>query len=288
MSKSYYDVLGVKKTASEAEIKSAYRKLAKKFHPDVSKEKNAEARFKELGEAYETLKDADKRAQYDQFQASGARGPFQPGGPQGFGGAGVDAGSFGDMFEELFRQRGGAGAGPRVRNGRDVTAELEVDLEDVFEGTSRTVELSFNGEARSLKVKIPAGADDGQQIRLRGQGHPGANGGAAGDLYLKLKLKAHPRFERLGRDILSALKLAPWEAAFGGAFEVATLGGPVKLKVAPESQTGQRLRLKGRGLAGEPAGDQIVEIKIVNPPINDDARAAFEALAAAAPFDPRG
>lgn len=286
-SKNYYDVLGLKKTATEAEIKSAYRKLAKKFHPDVSKEKNAEARFKEIGEAYETLRDAEKRAQYDEFQRGGGSGSFDP---RGFSGAsgGVDPGNFGDMFEELLRGRGGPGAGaPRPRAGRDVTAELAVSLEDVYEGASQTVELNIGGEPRSLKVKIPPGAEDGQQIRLRGQGHNGANGGTPGDLYLKLKLLAHSIFTRDGRNIVCKLKLAPWEAAIGGSFAVPTLGGAVKLKVAGGAQAGQRLRLKGRGLPGEPAGDQFAELVIVNPPLSDDMIAAMEALAIAAPFDAR-
>jgi curved DNA-binding protein len=289
-SKNYYDILGLKKTATEAEIKSAYRKLAKKFHPDVSKEKNAEARFKEIGEAYETLRDVEKRAQYDEFQRSGGRGSFDP---RGFSGApgGVDPGNFGDMFEELLRGRGGPGAGaagPRPRAGRDLTAELAVTLEDIYEGAAQTVELNIGSEMRSLKVKIPQGAEDGQQIRLRGQGHNGVHGGSPGDLYLKLKLRAHPTFTRDGRDIVCKLKLAPWEAALGGSFAVPTLGGAVKLKVAAGAQAGQRLRLKGRGLPGEPAGDQYAELQIVNPPLSDEMIEAMQALAAAAPFDPRG
>jgi len=283
--KNFYDILGLKKTASDAEIKSAYRKLAKKFHPDVSKEKNAEARFKELGEAYETLKDKEKRTQYDEFQRSGGPARFDARAPAGFS-SGADPNGFGDMFEELLRNRGAASA-PRARAGSDATTELDVDLHDVFSGTSRVVELSINGAVRSLKVKIPAGAEEGQLIRLRGQGGEGANGGPNGDLYLKLKIAEHALFRRDGRNVVFQLKLAPWEAAFGGSFEVPTLGGVVKLKVAPESQTGQRLRLKGRGLPGETAGDQYVELQIFNPPLDDAAREAFQELARVAPFDPR-
>lgn len=288
--KNYYDILGLKKTAANAEIKSAYRKLAKKFHPDVSKEKNAEARFKELGEAYETLKDAEKRAQYDDFQSRGGRGGFNPRqAGAGNSAGGVDPGNFGDMFEELLRGRAGGGAagGPRPRAGRDVTAELQVSLEDIHSGESRTVELNLAGEPRSIKVKIPVGAEDGQQIRLRGQGFAGSHGGAPGDLYLKLGIAPHPVFERSGRDVVVALKLAPWEAALGGSFAVPTLGGAVKLKVAGGAQSGQRLRLKGRGLPGDPPGDQFVELAIVNPPLTPEVLKAFEELALLAPFDPR-
>ena len=286
--KDYYGVLGVEASAGDAEIKTAYRRLARKYHPDVSKEAGAEEKFKAVNEAYEALRDPAKRKAYDQLRASGYRpgdevrpppGGFYrgPGGQPDFdfeeifagGGAG---GGFSDFFESLFgRQR--AGAGPRgPQPSGESRAKLAVPLSAVYAGS--TVRISVGG--RTLDVRVPKGVKPGQAIRLSRQG----NGG--GDLLLEIEYAAHPQFEVDGRNVIHVLPVAPWEAALGATISVPTLGGPVELKIPADSESGRKLRLRGRGLPGGAQGtdgDQIVELEILAPRAHDDAqRAAYATM----------
>lgn len=308
----YYKVLGVAPEASPDDIKKAYRRLARKYHPDVSKEANAESRFKEVGEAYEVLKDPDKRAEYDQLRRyGGAGGEFRP--PPGWQGrqrAGGDhgadfgAGDFGgaqgfsEFFEAIFGRgaagaaRGaGPGAGPfqsRARpRGEDVQVRLPVTLEEVVHGASRTLSLPTPDGTRTLKVNVPRGIADGGKVRLKGQGQPGPAGN--GDLYLVVELLPHARYRVDGKDLRTTLAVAPWEAMLGARIDVETLDGAVTLTVPANARAGQQLRLRGRGLPGEPAGDLYVELQIVVPRADEaQQRAAIEALRDAFPgYDPR-
>jgi curved DNA-binding protein len=288
--KDYYDILGVEPSAGEAEIKTAYRRLARKFHPDVSKEAGAEEKFKAVNEAYEALRDPAKRKAYDQLRARGYRpgdevqpppGGFGQGGAQGdfdfdeiFAGGGA-GGGFSDFFEELFGRRRGGGAepgfggarGPRPRG--DMRARLAVPLEAVYRGDS--VRIGVNG--KTLEVRVPKGVKPGQAIRLAGQG------GHGGDLLLEIEYAAHPQFEVDGRNIIHVLPVAPWEAALGATVSVPTLGGPVDLKIPADSEAGRKLRLRGRGLPGTPTGDQIVELEVLAPKAHTRAeREAYERL----------
>ncbi|MGN2252176.1 DnaJ C-terminal domain-containing protein [Frateuria sp. GZRe12] len=284
--KDYYDILGVKPDATEAEIKSAYRKLARQYHPDKNKEPGAEERFKAINEANEALRDPEKRRTYDQLRAGGYRGGEQfrppPGWGQGggfeFGGAGD--GDFSDFFESLFGRAGGGARGQsRPRRGRDVQAQVQIDLQTAFDGGRTRLALQDGGSERVLEVKIPAGILPGQVIRLTGQGQPGAAGGPNGDLMLEVMLREDPRFKLDGRNVSHVLPLAPWEAALGATVPVPTLAGTVDLRIPAGSQSGRKLRLKGRGLPGNPAGDQFVELSIRTPAAESDAqREAYEAL----------
>jgi len=282
--KDYYATLGVEPSAGEAEIKTAYRRLARKYHPDVSKEAGAEDKFKAVNEAYEALRDPQKRAAYDQLRAQGYRpgeefhAPPNFNGGQGFdfdeifgnGGAG---GGFSDFFESLFaNQRGGRarGAGPQPRG--DTRAKLAVPLEAVYAGDS--VRITVNG--KQLDVRVPKAIAPGQVIRLGGQG----NGG--GNLLLEIEYAAHPQFEVDGHNILYTLQVTPWQAALGTTISVPTLGGEVELKIPAESDAGRKLRLRGRGLPGTPPGDQIVELEILAPAPTDEAqKKAYRNLAKA-------
>jgi len=286
--KDYYEILGVKPEASEADIKSAYRKLARKYHPDKNKEAGAEEKFKSINEANEVLRDAEKRRSYDQLRAGGYRQGEQFRPPPGWGqqGQGFDFndngdGDFSDFFESMFgRGAGGARGQPRARRGRDVQAQVQIDLQTAFDGGRTRLSLQDpSGSERVLEVKIPAGIQSGQVIRLSGQGQPGMAGGPNGDLLLEVSIREHERFKLDGRNVLYVLPITPWEAALGATIPVPTLGGTVDLRITPGSQSGRKLRLKGRGMPGVTAGDQLVELSIrTPPPINDNQRAAYEAL----------
>lgn len=313
--KDYYKILGVAEDADAAEIKRVYRKLARKFHPDVSKEENAEERFKEVGEAYEVLSDPEKREEYDQLRQMGAfagDGSFQP--PPGwesaanFGGGGfteADAQAFSDFFESVFgrggsahRTYGGTGQQRSFRmRGEDVHFRLALFLEEAYNGGEKEIEFSVpevdqrglvTHKRRRLKVRIPRGVAQGQHIRLRGQGAPGVGGGDNGDLFLEIDIAPHPLFSVDGRDIHLNLPVSPWEAALGQTVNVPTLGGKVELKIPAGAQSGQKLRLKGRGLPGSSPGDQYVTLQVVMPPAQTaKSRELFEALAEEVPFNPR-
>jgi curved DNA-binding protein len=298
--KDYYKIMGVARDASADDIKRAYRKLARKYHPDVSKEKDAEERFKEIGEAYEVLRDPEKRAAYD---ALGTRKPgeeFRPPPDWQFDyGAEADPGIHSDFFEQLFGGLGGRG-GRRTSfrsRGYDTSGQIEITLEEAFAGAERRlslqrVALDAQGRpqpaTRELTVRIPPGAVDGQRIRLQAQGEPGMGGGAAGDLFLEVKLRPHRWFRAEGRDIWLDLPVTPWEAALGETVRVPTLGGRVDLKLPKGSQTDRQLRLRGRGLPGTPPGDQLVVLKIMTPPPRTPADDSFyKEMATKLPFRPR-
>ncbi len=291
--KDYYDTLGVKPDASEAEIKAAYRKLARKYHPDVSKEGGAEEKFKAVNEAHEALRDPERRRAYDQLRAGGYRGgdEFRGPPPNWHGGAdsGGDAADFGDFFESLFGNRGGGGGRSGPRRGRDVHAQLPIDIRTAYGGGTQRISLGEGRNARSLDVKIPAGITPGRQIRLAGQGHAGTQGGPAGDLIIEVGLQESAEFSLDGNNVLSILPVSPWEAALGATVTVPTLGGDVELRIPAGSDGGRKMRLRGRGWPGKVAGDQIVTLDVRVPKAESDAqRALFEQLALAYPgYDPR-
>lgn len=313
--KDYYQILGVEKTATADDIRKAYRRLARKYHPDVSKEPDAEARMKEVNEANAVLSDPERRVAYDSLQAQphgpGAGG-FQPppNWDAGFefsgSGSGGDDPGFSDFFEQLFGRaargqrahaRGGFGDQASMR-GQDHHASIELDLLDAFHGAERTVSLRSarlddDGrvvtEDRHLEVRIPSGVREGQHIRLAGRGGPGFGGAPAGDLLLEVRFRPDPRWRAEGRDVHQRLPLSPWEATLGGSVRISTPGGDAEVSVPPGSRPGRKLRLKGRGIPGNPPGDLYLEIAIALPPADDDAaRAAYAAMARAFPgFDPR-
>jgi curved DNA-binding protein len=324
--RDYYEALGVPRTATADEVKKAYRKLARKYHPDVSKEPNAEERFKEVQEAYEVLKDPEKRAAYDQLGADWKQGqPFRPppdwgsgfefrGAPPGGANAGPqgqafrfefdgEGRGFSDFFSSLFggaespfagaaRGRAGGGLG-----GRDHHARLDIDIEEAYRGGTRTLELKHpqvkpDGHVevanRAVRVSIPAGVTEGQLIRLAGQGEPGHGGGRAGDLYLEVHVRPHRLYHLEGRDVTLTLPVAPWEASLGATVTTPTLGGSVELRIPAGSQSDSKLRLRGRGLPGQPPGDQYVVLRVVLPPANSPAaRALYEQMGRELAFDPR-
>ena len=305
----YYQTLGVPRDATPEIIKQAYRKLARKYHPDLSKEPDAEARFKEIGEANEVLKDPEKRAAYDAVgqKPVGGNGDFQPppGWDAGFefsgrGDEGVGAQDHSDFFESLFGRaaRGGGARRPNMRMpGQDHHAKVLIDLEDAYRGAQRNVSLRMPAldadghgvmQERTLEINIPKGIREGQHLRLAGQGGPGLGDGPAGDLFLEIAFNAHRLYRVDGRDVFVDLPLAPWEAALGASVSVPTPDGEVELTIPPGSAAGRKLRLKGKGIPGSAAGDFYAVLTIALPPAGTDAsKRAYEAFKAAADFDPR-
>ncbi len=298
--KDYYEVLGVEREAGPADIKRAYKRLARKYHPDVSKEQDAEERFKEVGEAYDVLRDADKRATYDNLGNGWHTGDefspppgwqFKANAGGGFAGEKFDFSDYldsmfggraphGDPFETPFRDTRGRGG--------DERAKIVITLEEAFNGGERSLNLnSGQAGARKLKVKIPAGVREGQQIRLAGQGRADPRG-QSGDLFLIVEFAVHPLFRAQGSDIHMNLPIAPWEAALGATVKTPTLAGKVDLKIPARSQTGRKLRLKAKGLGGSKAGDQYVTLQIVTPPADSEAaKRIYKSMAEELDFDPR-
>ena len=309
--KDYYSTLGVARDASAETIKKAFRKLARKYHPDVSKESDAEARMKEVNEAYAVLSDPEKRAAYDQL----GRG-FQPGQDfhpppdwdagfefSGRGFSPHEAADFSDFFAELFGRMGRAPGDFHAQGGRhraqgeDHHAKVLLDIDDAFAGATRQIVLRapkvdaqgrVTTETRTLNVKIPKGVREGQTIRLAGQGEPGSGGGAPGDLMLDVHFKPHPRFRADGRDLHMNLPVTPWEGALGATIEVDLPHGAIKVRVPAGVQGGKQLRVRGKGIPGEPPGDLLLDIQVVLPPADTpEARQLYETMARELAFDPR-
>jgi len=302
--KDYYKILGVERTATADDIKGAYRKLARKYHPDVSKESGAEARFKEIGEAYKVLHDPEKRAAYDQL---GAR--WQPGQeftPPPDWGAGFEftrgtvspeeAVEFSDFFSSLFGQFGRHAQSAQAP-GEDHHAKIFIELEDAYTGATRGItlrapQLDAQGRVvlreRTLNVQIPKGLREGQLIRLAGQGAAGIGGAAPGDLYLEVHFAPHSLYRVEGRDVFLTLPLAPWEAALGATVNTPTPTGAVEVKIPPGSQSGRKLRLKSRGIPGQPAGDLYLVLEVVLPPADtESAQRIYHTMARELAFNPR-
>jgi curved DNA-binding protein len=285
--KDYYEVLGVPRGAEADEVKRAYRKLARKYHPDVSKEKNAENKFKEVQEAYEVLRDPEKRAAYDQLGRDYRPGQqFRPppdwsqrfghGDSQRFS----DLNGFSDFFSSLFGGAAGGGTGGGPAPDADA-GHLDVSVEEAFAGTKRRVMLNEGGRSRSVDVQIPAGVSEGQSLRIAGTG-------GRSSLVFRIRVRPHALYALQGRDVQIELPLAPWEAALGAKVAVPTLGGTVELTVPAGAQSGQKLRLRGRGFPGTPNGDQIVSIKLVTPAAQSaQAKEAYERMKSEFNFDPR-
>lgn len=306
--KDYYEILGVARNSTPDEIKAAYRKLARKYHPDVSKEANAEARFKELGEAHEVLKDPEKRALYDRMGSQWKAGQdFKPapGWDAGFEFRGGDPGAPdfdpSDFFEAFFGRRPRGPQRSRRPNvhaqGEDHHAKIMIDLEDAYRGGQRTISLRMpsygdSGQLisheRQLDVNIPKGIRAGQHLRLSGQGGPGVGKGPAGDLYLEVAFNPHPVFRVEDRDVHVNLNLSPWEAALGAKVETPTPEGPIQLTIPPGSSAGRQMRLKGKGLPGLPPGDLYVSLSVALPQANSEAeKEAYRAFSRAFKFNPR-
>ena len=309
--KDYYKIMGLAKTATKDEIKRSYKKLARKYHPDVSKEEHAEAKFKELGEAYEVLKDPEKRAAYDQLGEhwkSGTGNTPPPDWDAGFefsGGnyTGANSAEFSDFFESLFGKQNPPNSSGQNFNDQfhaqsnDRHAKVLIDLEDAYQGTTRSLSLKVPqtdqqghliNKTHTLNVKIPKGVKAGQRIRLAGQGSPAIGNTKQGDLYLEIEFNKHRYFQVSERDIYLDLPITPWEAALGSTISVPTLGGIVELKIPADSQTGHKLRLKNRGLPGTPAGDQFVILKLVIPQAKTaEDKQLYEKMAQTMAFNPR-
>lgn len=318
--KDYYAALGLSRDASPEAIKAAFRKLARKYHPDVAKDKtNAEAKFKEINEAYEVLSDPEKRKKYDELGADWERGyPPPNGAAQGWAGAGgpmreeyhFGGTGFSDFFEQFFgrgrrsadfddvfrnaRARGGQAP---AEKGADVEGDILVTLDEVLHGSLRTINLrrvnpdSGEGETESFKVRIPPGAQDARRIRVPGKGHPGQDGGEPGDLYLRVRIAAHPDFEVRGADLYHELDLAPWEAVLGTQVMVPTLDGRIKLRIPPGTTSGRELRIRGHGLPhakSQERGDLYVAVRVQVPEeITAEEKSLWEKLSKTSRFDPR-
>lgn len=303
--KDYYEILGLKRDATETEIKRAYRKLARKYHPDVNPD--AEQDFKDVGEAYDVLKDPEKRAAYDQLGSGwqqGERFRPPPDWDQRFSfsnsrEAATEADAFSDFFETLFRRNHEEGsyfheAGVR---GQDQHARLSLQIEDAFQGGTRTLSIATPGldpsgrmvmRNKNISVAIPKGIGPGQHIRLRGKGSPGLGDARPGDLFLEVSFEPHPVFRIDGRDLYLDLPLTPWEAALGSSVTMPTPGGSVEIRIPNNARSGQKLRLKGRGLPGPRPGDLFAVLKIVNPPVKTEkAREFYEGMARELDFNPR-
>ncbi len=307
--KDYYQALGVERGASADDVKKAYRKLARKFHPDVSKEKDAEEKFKEINEAYQTLSDAEKRAAYDQLGSHRPGEDFRPPPDWGerFGGAGstrFEDVDLSDLFERFgmrgARAGGGAGARSFSMPGQDYEVVANLSLEDAARGTEVSLETvatevgedgTLRRVPRTVRIRVPRGATDGQRLRVPGKGGPGVGGGAPGDLYLDIRLQPHPLFRPVDHDLYVEVPIAPWEAVLGGEVEVPTLDGRVNVNVRPGSRAGQKLRLGGKGLpkANGGHGDLYCVLQVVTPTVlSDREKALYEELAQISKFDPRG
>jgi curved DNA-binding protein len=298
--KDYYKVLGVARDAGADEIKKIYRRLARKFHPDVSKEKDAEERFKEVNEAYDVLGDAKKRAAYDQLGSHRGGHEFRP--PPGWG-EGFAQGGFsqsdlggmdlGDLFGQMFGSGAGRGAGARGfsagMRGRDVEASVRLTLEEAFAGVERSLQLAAPGQApKTVNVRIPAGVQSGRRLRVRGKGEASMHG-EAGDLLLRIEVEPHRLFQLEGKDVSLDLPVTPWEAVLGVQVTVPTLAGNVRVRVPAGAKAGQKLRLPGRGMPdGAAKGDLYVVVRIVMPAeVSDQERDLYQQLAALSRFDPR-
>lgn len=308
--KDYYKILNVEPNADTKEIKTAYRKLARKYHPDVNAEEGAEDKFKEVAEAYEVLKDETRRAEFDELRTYRNRtgGGFQP--PPGWRSArsgyqheGENSQGFSDFFNSIFGEGHGAGFDPvgsrqySTTRGQDAEIELPVFLEDSIIEKQRSVEYSIsvndNGQVKQMKkhlnVKIPKGVRDGERIRLKGQGAPSYNGGTPGDLYLHIRLVPHPLFDVQGHNLMITVPLAPWEAALGTKITLPTLTGKINLTIARNTPAGKKLRIKGKGLQSESeTGDLYAIIKIVMPDkTNPETERLWQELSDSAKFNPR-
>ncbi|MGQ7847253.1 DnaJ C-terminal domain-containing protein [Granulosicoccus sp. 3-233] len=307
----YYNIMGLEDDASADDIKRAYRKLARKYHPDVSKEADSEVRFKELGEAYNVLKDPERRREYDelkQYQGAGGAG-FQPPpdwharesiNPEDF--SGVGGADYSDFFEQIFgsrfrQQSGGHSEQHFDARGQDIHSNLSVSIHDAYKGAMVELSLStpvvqndgnIRTEQKKLKVKVPAGVTNGQKIRLRGQGGPGIGNEAAGDLYIEIRIQEDSRFHLDGKDVSVSVPVMPWEAALGASIEVPTLNGKVRVTVPANASQGQRLRLKGRGLPGKVPGDQYVILSVIVPKaVTEEQKQAYQAMSELWSLDPR-
>lgn len=304
--KDYYEVLGVVPEADAKTIKSAYRKLAREYHPDVSEREGAEDRFKEISEAYEVLKDAGKRAEYDQLREYGGDGGFQPppgwqAGPQQSD-SGEFQGGFSDFFESAFGQSGHSSRQGFSRQhfserGEDIEFRLAVFLEEALHGEARTIQYevpfftdqgNLARQSKTLKVKIPPGVTDGERIRLKGQGAPGIGDAPSGDLYLNIQLAEHPLYAVEGANLSITVPLAPWEAALGATVTVPTLDGAIRLSIPAHSQTGRKLKIRGKGLGREDnQGDLYAILSVIMPEADEDCDELWRQLGERSTFEPR-
>ncbi len=297
--KDYYKIMGLDKNASQEDIKRTYRKLARKYHPDVNKSSDAEEKFKELGEAYEVLKDPEKRAQYDQYGDQWQNASFHAGGgPQYEGGDPFQGANFDfdDILGSIFGKSRQGHHRSVYDGGQDIHAKLAISLEESYQGAQKTIQLQVptmgnhgevTHELKTIKVTIPKGITDKKQIRLKGQGGQ-IDARQRGDLYVEIQLAPHKIYRVDDKDIHLELPISPWEAALGAEVTVPTLGGPVKLKIPKLSQTGTKMRLKGKGLPGRVAGNQFVHLQIVIPQEESpEATALFKQLAETVRFNPR-